>query len=417
MENSVHRVAFLGNYLPRRCGIATFTTDLCESVAAAFPDIQCFALPMNDRPQGYDYPPTVRFEINDWEQDAYRRAAEFLNLNHADVLCVQHEFGIFGGEAGGYLLNLLRGVSMPVVTTLHTVLEKPNDAQRRVMTRLGQFTDRFVVMTQKAEAMLQSIHAVPKEKIDLIPHGIPDMPFVDPNFYKDQFEVEGKFVLLTFGLLSPGKGIENVIEALPAILKRHPNVVYMVLGATHPNIVASEGEAYRSRLEQLAQERGVGRQVRFHNRFVSLEELKEYIDAADIYITPYLNPAQITSGTLAYTFGAGKAVVSTPYWHAEELLADGRGVLVPFQDPPAIARAINDLIEHEAERHAMRKAAYLLGREMIWPAVARRYVESFERARSEHASRARQPVALRTFDSKEYQLPALKLDHLLALTD
>ncbi len=419
MENvsRIQRAAFLGNYVPRQCGIGTFTTDLCESIAAEFPSVNCFALPMNDRPGGYDYPPAVRFELNERELDAYRRAADFLNLNHADVLCVQHEFGIYGGEAGSHLLHLLRGVQMPVVTTLHTVLEKPNDAQRRVMDRLAQLSDRFVVMTNKADTMLREIYGVPTEKIDIIPHGIPDMPFVDPNFYKDQFKVEGKFVLLTFGLLSSGKGIEHVIEAMPAILEKHPNVVYIVLGATHPNIVAQEGEAYRSRLEQIAQERGVGEQVVFHNKFVSLEELKEYIGAADIYVTPYLNPAQITSGTLAYTFGAGKAVVSTPYWHAEELLADGRGILVPFRDPPAVAEAVNSLIENEARRHAMRKAAYLLGREMIWPAVARRYMEAFEKARAARAGRARSPVALRAFNPTAYQLPTLKLDHLLALSD
>ena len=272
-------------------------------------------------------------------------------------------------------------------------------------------------MTNKAETLLREVYEVTADKIDIIPHGIPDVPFTDPNFYKDQFDVEGKFVLLTFGLLSPGKGIEHVIEALPEILKQHPNVVYMVLGATHPNVVAHEGEAYRSRLEQLAQERGVGEQVLFHNKYVSLDELKEYIGAADIYVTPYLNPAQITSGTLAYTFGAGKAVVSTPYWHAEELLADGRGVLVPFRDPPAIAQAVNDLIDHEAQRHAMRKAAYLLGREMIWPAVARRYMETFEKARAGRAGRARSPVALSSFKPQAYQLPTPKLDHLLALSD
>lgn len=418
-NTAIHRVAFLGDYSPRKCGIATFTTDLLEAVAAAYPETQCFAVPINDRPEGYDYPPAVRFEIDEKDLDAYRRAADYLNLNHADVLCVQHEFGIYGGEAGSHVLTLLRNVRMPVVTTLHTVLQRPSDAQRRVMSRLAQLTDRFMVMAQKAETMLEEVYGVPKEKIDVIPHGIPDMPFVDPNFYKDKFGVAGKTVLLTFGLLSANKGIENVIEALPAILKKHPNVVYLVLGATHPNVVAHEGEAYRSRLEQLAQERGVADSVLFHNKFVSLEELKEYIGAADIYITPYLNPAQITSGTLAYTFGAGKAVISTPYWHAEELLDDSRGVLVPFADPPAIAAAVDNMLTNEAQRHAMRKNAYLLGRAMIWPEVARRYMETFARARAERARRAaaRPPVALRPVGGDTYQLPGFKIDHVLRLTD
>lgn len=419
-NTEIHRVAFLGDYSPRKCGIATFTTDLLEAVAGAFPDTQCFALPINDRLQGYDYPSAVRFEIAEKDLDAYRRAADYLNLNHTDVLCVQHEFGIYGGEAGAHVLTLLRGVRMPVVTTLHTVLEKPSDAQRRVMSRLTQLTDRFVVMTRKAETMLETVYHVPREKIDIIAHGIPDIPFVDPNFYKDKFGVAGKTVLLTFGLLSSGKGIENVIEAMPAILQKHPNVVYIVLGATHPNVVAHEGETYRSRLENLAQERGVADHVLFHNKFVSLEELKEYIGAADIYVTPYLNPAQITSGTLAYTFGAGKAVISTPYWHAEELLAEDRGVLVPFQDPPAIAAAVDGMLTDEAHRHAMRKNAYLLGREMIWPETARRYMETFARARAERARRtaARPPIALHPVDRTDgYRLPDFKIDHLRRLTD
>ena len=269
-NTEIHRIAFLGDYSPRKCGIATFTTDLLEAVAGAYPDTQCYAVPINDRPEGYDYPPAVRFEIAERDLDAYRRAADYLNLNHADVLCVQHEFGIYGGEAGSHILTLLRGLRMPVVTTLHTVLEKPSEAQRRVMNRLAQLTDRFVVMTRKAETMLEEIYNVPREKIDIIAHGIPDIPFVDPNFYKDKFGVAGKTVLLTFGLLSSGKGIENVIEAMPTILEKHPNVVYIVLGATHPNVVAHEGETYRSRLENLAQERGVAGQVLFHNKFVSL---------------------------------------------------------------------------------------------------------------------------------------------------
>ena len=234
-----------------------------------------------------------------------------------------------------------------------------------------------------AREFLQKIYGVRPEKIDFIPHGIPDVPFMDPSFHKDLFGVEGKTVLLSFGLLSANKGIETVIAALPAILARHPNVVYIILGATHPHVVRNEGETYRLSLQWLAQEKGVEGNVIFYNRFVSLEELVEFIGAADIYITPYLNEAQITSGTLAYTLGAGKAVISTPYWYAEEMLAEERGALVPFHDPAALAEQVIDLLDNESKRHAMRKRAYLFGRAMLWPQVARSYMESFERARAE----------------------------------
>ncbi len=384
----LHRVAFLGNYLPRQCGLATFTTDVCESVAGSFPETQCLAVAMNDRPEGYEYPARVRFEIPQQELGAYHRAADFLNTNEVEVLCVQHEYGIYGGDCGEHILAMLREVRMPIVTTLHTILTDPSPTQRRIMMELAQLSDRLVTMTQKGVQLLKDVYGLPEEKIDLIPHGIPDMAFVDPNYYKDKFGVEGKTTLLTFGLLSPGKGIEHVIEAMPAILARHPNVVYIVLGATHPHVLKHEGEAYRERLKARAAELGVGDAVRFFNQFVSLEDLKEFIGAADIYLTPYLNAAQITSGTLAYAFGAGKAVVSTPYWHAEELLADDRGSLVPFADPAAIAAAVDEMLTNEAHRHAMRKNAYQLGREMIWPEVAKSYMKSFRRA---CAGRARHP--------------------------
>ncbi len=279
----------------------------------AVPGADCFAGAMNDRAEGYRYPPRVRFELLEKDLDSYRRAADFLNFNNADVLCVQHEFGIFGGPAGSHLLALLKEVRMPVVTTLHTVLREPSPAQRKVMDELVRRSDRVVVMAQKGAEMLREIYAVPEEKLDVIPHGIPDIPFADSSIYKAQFGVEGRMVLLTFGLLGPGKGIEHVIEALPEIVRRHPGVVYLVLGATHPHLVAREGESYRLGLERLAEDRGVKEHVIFYNRFVSLDDLKEFIGATDIYVTPYLNEQQITSGTLAYVFGAGKAVVSTPY--------------------------------------------------------------------------------------------------------
>lgn len=416
-KTSLKQIAILGNYLPRQCGIATFTTDLCQAIADQYPETTCFALAVNDNNTGYNYPPAVRFEIADQDLTDYRRAADFLNVNNVDLVCLQHEYGIFGGRAGSHILALLRELRMPVVTTLHTILREPNLQQSQVLKEIAHLSDRLVVMSQRGSEFLQEIYQVPADKIDVIPHGIPDVPFVDPNFYKDQFGVEGKQVLLTFGLLSPNKGIEHVINALPSILHHHPNLVYMILGATHPHVKRQEGEAYRLRLQRLAQENDVDNNVIFHNRFVSLKELIEFISSADIYLTPYLNPAQIASGTLAYTLGAGKAIVSTPYWYAEELLDEGRGVIVPFKDPAAIAERVIDLLDNEAERHAMRKRAYLYGRGMIWPRVAQRYMESFERARQMRSENIRPVFAAKTLKNRGGDLPQIKLDHLLRLTD
>ncbi|MFH1904027.1 MAG: glycosyltransferase family 4 protein [bacterium] len=416
--NSIlNRIAFIGNYLPRQCGIATFTTDLCETIAAQYSQTTCIALPVNDIKAGYAYPLRVRFELTEKDINSYRRAADFLNINNVDLVSLQHEYGIFGGHAGSHILELLRELRMPIVTTLHTILRDPDLDQKRVLEEVAALSDRLVVMSKRGAEFLHEVYGVPPDKIDLIPHGIPDVPFVDPSFHKDLFGVEGKIVLLSFGLLSASKGIENVIAALPAILARHPNVVYIVLGATHPHVVQNEGETYRLSLQWLAQEKGVEGQVIFYNRFVSLEELVKFISAADIYITPYLDVAQITSGTLAYTLGAGKAVISTPYWYAEEMLAEGRGVLVPFRDPAALADQVIDLLDNESQRHAMRKRAYVFGREMIWPQVASRYMECFERARMERRHFVHPDFAVKPLDKRPGELPPLKLDHLRHMTD
>ena len=414
---TIKRVAFVGDYLPRQCGIATFTTDLCEAIAAGHPEASCIALPVNDIEGGYAYPPRVRFELTEKDIRSYSRAADFLNINNVDLVCLQHEFGIYGGRAGSHLLALLQELRMPIVTTLHTILDNPNPDQLLVLKEIAAISDRLVVMSDLGAKFLQDIYNISIDKIDVIPHGIPDVPFVDPSFHKDLFGVEGKIVLLSFGLLSANKGIENVINALPAILAEHPNVVYIILGATHPHVLSNEGETYRLSLQWLAQEKGVEGQVIFYNRFVSLDELIEFISAADIYITPYPNAAQITSGTLAYSLGAGKAVVSTPYWYAEELLADDRGVLVPFHDPDALAAQVNDLLGNDARRHAMRKRAYLYGRSMIWPRVAERYWESFERARSERRNFSAPGFTAKALDKSFGDLPPLKLDHLRHMTD
>ncbi|MFA6234572.1 MAG: glycosyltransferase family 4 protein [Bacteroidota bacterium] len=414
---TLNRLAFIGNYQPRLCGIATFTTDLCEAVAAKYSDTTCIALPVNDVETGYPYPARVRFELHEKDIDSYRRAADFLNINNVDLVSLQHEYGIFGGRAGSHILALMRELRMPVVTTLHTILRDPDPDQKRVLEEISALSDRLVVMSRRGAEFLHDIYGIREDKIDFIPHGIPDVPFVDPSFHKDLFGVEGKIVLLSFGLLSASKGIENVISALPAILERHPNVVYIVLGATHPHVVRNEGESYRLSLQWLAQEKGVEGQVIFYNRFVSLEELVEFISATDIYITPYLNEAQITSGTLAYTLGAGKAMISTPYWYAEEMLADGRGALVPFRDPAAMAAQVIQMLDNESQRHAMRKRAYVFGRQMIWPQVASRYMESFTKARAQRHHFAHPEFAVKPLDKRPGELPPLKLDHLLHMTD
>ncbi len=411
------RIAFLGSYLPRLCGIATFTHDLCEAVAAAAPATACFVGAVNDRAEGYEYPPRVRFELQEKELDSYRRAADFLNFNNADLLCVQHEFGIYGGPAGSDLLALLKEVRMPVVTTLHTLLREPSTAQRSVMDELANLSDRLVVMSHKGAEILSETYGVPDVKVDIIAHGIPHLPFIESSFYKKQFGVEERQVLLTFGLIGPGKGIEHAITALPAIVREHPNVVYLVLGATHPHLMENEGERYRLSLERLADDCGVQQHVIFYNRFVSLEDLKEFIGATDIYLTPYLNEAQVTSGTLAYVFGAGKAVVSTPYWHAQELLADGRGVLVPFGNSEAIAQAVCALLDDPARLETIRREAYAMGREMIWPAVAQRYIESFKRARADRVTAPRATFAEWTLDNRPADLPPLRLDHVVRMSD
>jgi glycosyltransferase involved in cell wall biosynthesis len=414
------RIAFIGNYLPRECGIATFTTDLCTSIETEFGVGSLFAIPVNDPESSYQYPKQVRLELEQEDLASYVRAADFLNFNGNDLVCLQHEYGIYGGSAGSHILALLRKLKMPLVTTLHTVLREPDANQRMVLEEIAQLSDRMIVMSELAAQLLREVYAVPSGKIDVIPHGVPDLPFMDPNYFKDKFGTEGKFVLLTFGLLSPNKGIENVIRALPAILERHPNVVYIVSGVTHPHIRRREGERYREALQALAEQLGVADHLILNNRFVSTEELVEFVGAADIYITPYQQEAQVVSGTLAIALGAGKAIVSTPYWHAKELLAENRGVIVPFENPGAIAEAVLRLLENDAERHAMRKRAYLYSRGTTWPNTARAYMASFQRARFERSLQPRasqQEISSVKPANMVESLPALNTGHLRTLTD
>jgi len=411
------RIAVVGNYLPRRCGIATFTSDLCDALKTEFGLVELLAIPVNDTEEGYSYPDRVRFELSEDNLASYRQAADFLNFSNVDLVSLQHEYGIFGGRAGAHVLELLRRLNMPFVTTLHTVLREPDTDQRAVMEEIASLSDRLIVMSQQSLDILQEVHPVAAGKIDLIPHGIPELPFTDPSFYKDAFGTEGKHVLLTFGLLSPNKGIENVIKAMPGILSRHRNVVYMVSGATHPQILRREGDSYRESLQKLATELGVESSVIFRNRFASPQEMAEVIGAADIYITPYKHKAQVVSGTLAYALSAGKAIISTPYLHALELLDNERGALVPFDDPDAIVAKTVELLDNSTARHAMRKRAYLYARDMIWSRVAQKYMDSFERTYNERLRSPRATFLARNTEKTLDRLPPINLDHLYRMTD
>ncbi|MFC1562537.1 glycosyltransferase family 4 protein [candidate division KSB1 bacterium] len=415
----IDSVAVIGNYLPRQCGIATFTTDLVEALSTEAPDINCWAAAMNDKSEGYAYPEKVRFEINQNKLTDYSVASQFLNISQTDIVCLQHEYGLFGGTAGSHLLKLLGDLRMPVVTTLHTILKDPAPEYRDVMCKLSDLSDKLVVMSNKASDFLKDIYAVPEEKIAFIHHGIPDTPFIDSSFYKDKFCVEGKKVLLTFGLLSPNKGIENVLQALPAVIKKHPDVVYIILGATHPHILKMHGDAYRIMLQQLVLKLDIRKHVIFQNRFVELRELCEFLGIADIYITPYLEEAQITSGTLAYAMGTGKAVISTPYWYATEMLAEGRGRIVPFHNPDAIAEQIIGLLDNDVERHAIRKKAYTFSREAVWKEVSRKYLQVFSEVRQNRTlnPRPRHSYVENIKIITNFELPEVKLDHLKAFTD
>ncbi len=418
---NLRSVAFIGNHLPRRCGIATFTHDLHRAVATAGKDLETCVVAMTDSGGAYAYPEPVRFEVRDANGQDYQKAATFLNDGGFDVVSLQHEYGIFGGEAGCNILELLSRLKMPIVTTLHTVLAKPSPAQRGVLDQIVDVSAKLVVMSEKGREFLQTVHDVPAAKIAVIPHGIPEFPFVEPHQAKSKFGFSGKSVILTFGLLSPSKGIETVIDAMPAIIKSCPNAVYVVLGATHPNLVRDQGETYRKSLMQRAHDLGVADHVVFFNQFVDQATLLDYISMCDVYVTPYLNEAQMTSGTLAYSFGLGKAVVSTPYWHAQELLADGRGVLVPFGDPVAIGAEILSLLTNDVRRHALRKRAYATSRSMVWAQTAKTYLAAFEAA-----SEPERPIGrrLRTVVTEPgsarcepFVIPELRIGHLLSMCD
>ncbi len=410
------QAVFVGNFLPRKCGIATFTTDLYNAVARHVPAGNLDVVAMNNTAEGYDYPDAVTFEIQQDCLDDYRRVCRAINSSDADVVCLQHEFGIFGGEAGSHLGELLGEVRKPVVTTLHTVLEKPTPAYRRSMFDLIRWSDRLIVMSERALRILRDVYSVPESQMVLIHHGTPDVPFSDPDMHKAQFGVAGRPVILTFGLLSPNKGIENALVALPPVVERFPQLAYIVLGATHPEVRRHSGEGYRMYLKQKVRDLGLESNVIFHDRFVEFDELLQFLSAADIYLTPYMNREQIASGTLAYAVAMGKAIISTPYWYAEELLADGRGVLVDFGDTYGLTHAIRRLLGDKGLRDQLRAKTYAFGRRMVWREVGHRYVAEFE-----HVLEERRELVLahatETILTGQPQLPKVNLNHLLALTD
>jgi glycosyltransferase involved in cell wall biosynthesis len=414
------RECFISTYPPRECGIATFTCDLRQAICELRPgSMQASVIAISNAPVGHEHPPEVVFEIRQDQLNDYSLAAEYINLSNADVVCLQHEFGIFGGPAGNYIADMLEGLRKPVITTLHTVLSNPPPEYRESLIQVASASDHLVVMNGKAVPILGEVYGVTDEKVSLIHHGVPDVPFVDPNYYKDKFGVEGRLVILTFGLLSRNKGVELVLDALPEVVRAHPEVVYIVLGATHPEVKRQQGEEYRLWLQRRVRALNLEDYVIFYNRYVDLSELCEFIGACDIYVTPYQSKEQIVSGTLAYAVGMGKAIVSTPYWYAEELLADNRGRLINSGDSPGLAQTLLKLIEDKAARHQMRKRAYEYGRQMIWPEVGKRYLEVFERVAATYQTKAI-PRPIRKLVSGGYarfELPEIKLDHLSWLTD
>ena len=409
-------IGLIGTYLPRRCGIATFTADLAAAILDNDPSIECTVVALNDRPEGYEYPATIQFKIAQDKLNEYSLAAGFLNLRNPDAVCLQHEYGIFGGKRGGFIVELAQNLKVPLITTLHTVLKDPSSHERSIISQLSELSERLVVMSERGAEFLRDVYQVPESKIALIHHGILDVPFLDPDPIKRKFVADDKILILTFGLLSPGKGIEFMIDALPEIVSSHPEVLYFVVGATHPHTTAEHGEAYRLGLHRRAKELGVADHIMFHDRFLERDELLEIIRAADLYVTPYLNEAQIVSGTLAYALGAGKAVVSTPYWHAQEMLASNRGKLVPFKDHGALAREIVYLLDHPDERLAMRSAAYEYCRPMRMNEMGRRYLKLFSESKSQR-SPASDLAALNTLSQREQRLPQLNLKHLRSMTD
>lgn len=414
---NIGKIAVIGNYSPRQCGIATFTTDLSQSLAKELTnEDNLINVAMDDIPEGYNYPHQVKFRIRQNVQSDYFWAADYLNANQYSAAIVQHEYGIYGGEDGSHILQMIQALNMPVITNLHTVLENPTKGQRNVMLGLAKYSDRLLVMSKKAFSILTNVYGIDKKMVSFIPHGIPDASFRPQGIYNKLFGMENKDVILTFGLLGPDKGIESMIKAMPSIVKENPNAVYLILGQTHPHILEKTGDSYRRDLQQLVNKLGMKNHVVFHNHFVKLETLVQYLQTSKVYAIPYLKKEQITSGTLAYALGVGAAVVSTPFWHAEELLADGRGRLVPFGDTDAMAKEINYLLSHEHEREMMRFKGYQYARSMVWKEVAKQHIALISKIKERKPLENVQEKGIK-FHKIFNELPEINLSHLKTMTD
>lgn len=410
-------ISIVSSYIPRRCGIATFSNDLANSIKKlGSGEYQVYVSALNDNPEGYKYSSDVNFEIKDKNINDFKEAANYLNLSDSDVINIQHEFGLYGGEGGSNILYLINKLNKPIVTTLHTVLENPSKEELRVLQEIGSRSSYLVVQSQRSFDMLENIAKIPKRKIKFIPHGAHDVPFLDPAFYKDKFKLSGKKVILTFGLLGPGKGFEDAVKALKFVLEKYNDVMLIILGATHPNVKKEFGEAYRNSLENLVKNSGLENNVLFINRFVDTKELLEYILMSDVYVSPYKNKEQAVSGTLTYALACGKAIVSTPYWYAEELLQNDKGILVPFNDPASMGAAISDLLLDENKRNRLRKNAYDAGRDLTWENVGKLYTEIFHKAAEEFKTPKSFPVTS-SLNNILPSLPDINLTHMKNMTD
>lgn len=416
-SRNITKIAVIGNYLPRQCGIATFTTDLSQALAQELPiEENLINIAMDDIPEGYNYPHQVKFRVRQNVQSDYFWAADYLNANQYDVAIVQHEYGIFGGEDGSYILQMIKSLKMPVITNLHTVLENPSQGQYKVMQGLAKYSDRLLVMSKKAIDILINVYGIDKKMIAFVPHGIPDASYRSPGVFNNLFGLENKDVILTFGLIGPDKGIETMIKAMPAIVKEHPNTVYLILGQTHPHILEKSGDTYRHDLQRLVNSLGLENHVIFHNKFVKLETLVQYLQTSKIYAIPYLKKEQITSGTLCYALGVGTPVVSTPFWYAEELLSEGRGKLVPFKDSEAMAKEINNLLSNDNEREMMRFRGYQFGRSMIWKEVSKAHLKIISEIKERKAIENIGEVSTK-YHKIFNELPEINLTHLKTMTD
>jgi len=417
-KSSKRKVAFISSFLPRKCGIATFTSDLIRNVTlTAGEQFEPLVVAMRSTSpsNSLKYSEPVKFEIRQNVKNDYICAADYINFSHVDVVSIQHEFGLFGGEAGNYLSLLLSRLKAPVITTLHTVLNEPSQEYQDSMLDLCNCSYKLITMNKRGVSMLGEIYGIPSKKIQLIPHGIPDLPFVDNNYYKHKFGMEGRRTILTFGLLSKNKGIEVMLRAMPSIVEAEPSVLYIILGMTHPSVLRHDGESYRFSLQQMVKELGLQNNVIFHNRFVSDEELSNFLCAADIYVTPYMNREQLTSGTLSFAVGTGKAVVSTPYWAAMELLADGQGKLVRFGDCEQLSEAIIEILGDDSLFYSLRRKAYDYGRSRTWPKIGQVYWKLFNTKRL--PVRITTKVGTRAETTSIAEVPEPSISHLMKLTD